>query len=389
VDSAGAGVVGDEKSVDDLRRARQEGMLSFATQEIFAFELRGRLSGIQLETGAGAEGLNTGVREDELFTAAIFMGEGGGGVVEVRMQSDAEIGRQGPGRGGPDDEVIAIRQSKLHIDRRRGLFFILHLGFREGGLGAVAPEDGALGTIDEAFFQELRKGAHDVGLIGRREREVGVLPVAEDAEALEGLALDVDELAGVGFRARADFGRGEVLGFLHDFELDGQAVAIPAGDVGSVEAGHGLGLHDEVLEHFVQRGAHVDVAIGKGRAVMQDELRASGGLLHDALIKAARFPFGQALGLASHEIRLHGEVGLRQADGVFVVLLGRGLGAHDGKWSLETSAAERRSKESVWAVRSENESKGLKTRKPERYSRLLPFLRHEHLRHLFPPPFYR
>lgn len=63
-----------------------------------------------------------------------------------------------------------------------------------------------------------------------------------------------------------------------------------------MEACDGLGLHDEVFEDFVQRGAHVDVAIGKGRAVMQDELRASGGLLHDALIKAARFPFGQCAG---------------------------------------------------------------------------------------------
>ncbi len=275
------------------------------------------------------------------------MGEGGGGVVKVRMQSDAQVGRQGPWCGGPDDEVIAIRQSKLHIDRRGGLFFVLHLGFREGGLGPVAPEHGALGTIDEAFFQELGKGAHDVGLIGRREREIGVLPVTENAEALEGLALDVDELAGISLRTRADFSRGEVLGFLDDFELDGQAVAIPAGDVRGVEAGHGLGLHDEILQHFVQRGAHVDVAIGERRAVMQDELRASGSLLHDALIKATRFPFGQALGLASDEIRLHGEVGLRQADGVFVVLLGWGLGAHDGKWSMETSAAGRGSKESV------------------------------------------
>jgi hypothetical protein len=71
---------------------------------------------------------------------------------------------------------------------------------------------------------------------------------------------------------------------------------------------------------------------------MQDELRASGGLLHDALVEATGFPFGQALGLACDEIRLHGEVGLRQADGVFVVLLGRGLGAHgSGKREAEGS----------------------------------------------------
>ena len=349
VDGSGAGVVSDEEGVDDLRGAGQEGMLGFGTSEGFAFELGGGPGGVELEAGTGAEGLDAGVGEDELFCAAAFVGEAGGGVVELRVQGDAEVGRECPGRGGPDDEGVAVflesaetgaLNFKLYENGRGGLLLVLHLSFRQRGLGTVAPEDGALGTIDEAFLQELRKGAHDVGLIGGREREVGVLPVAEDAEALEGLALDVDELAGIGFGARADFGRGEVLGFLHDFEFDGQAVAIPAGDVGGVEAGHGLGLHDEVFEHFVQRGAHVDVAIGKGGAVMQDELRASGGLLHDALVKAACFPFGQALGLACDEVRLHGEVGLRQADGVFVVLLGRGLGAHgSGKRERETTQA--------------------------------------------------
>ena len=55
-----------------------------------------------------------------------------------------------------------------------------------------------------------------------------------------------------------------------DLDFDRQAVAIPAGDVGRVEALHGLELDDEILEDFVERVAEVDVAVGVGRAVVQD-----------------------------------------------------------------------------------------------------------------------
>ena len=53
-------------------------------------------------------------------------------------------------------------------------------------------------------------------------------------------------------------------------------MAIPAGDVGRVEAGHGFGLDDEVLEDLVEGGAQVDVAVGVGRAVVQDVSGAAG-----------------------------------------------------------------------------------------------------------------
>ena len=68
----------------------------------------------------------------------------------------------------------------------------------------------------------------------------------------------------------ADF----VAEFGHDFDFDGQAVAIPAGDVGGVEAGHGLVVDDEILEDLVDDVAHVDIAVGVGGAVVQDIQRA-------------------------------------------------------------------------------------------------------------------
>ena len=53
-------------------------------------------------------------------------------------------------------------------------------------------------------------------------------------------------------------------------------MAVPAGDVGGVEAGHGLGLDDEVLDALVEGVAEVDGAVGVGRAVVEDVLGGSG-----------------------------------------------------------------------------------------------------------------
>ena len=64
--------------------------------------------------------------------------------------------------------------------------------------------------------------------------------------------------------------------FLGDLEFDGQAVAIPARDVRGAEAAQGFVFDDDVLEDFVQRGADVDVAVGEGRAVVQDEFGRGG-----------------------------------------------------------------------------------------------------------------
>ena len=58
--------------------------------------------------------------------------------------------------------------------------------------------------------------------------------------------------------------------------LDRQAVAVPAGDVGAVEAPHRQRADDEVLEHLVEQVPHVDLAVGVGRAVVQDLARRAG-----------------------------------------------------------------------------------------------------------------
>ena len=70
--------------------------------------------------------------------------------------------------------------------------------------------------------------------------------------------------------------------FLH-LRLDGQAMAIPTGDVGCSEAGHGLRLDHHVLENLVQGGSQVNCPCGIGWAIVQDVGRCVGARLLNAV----------------------------------------------------------------------------------------------------------
>ena len=87
------------------------------------------------------------------------------------------------------------------------MLFVLDLGFGEGGLVVDAPVDGAETLVDETFFQEVVKGLDDRGLVSVGHGEVGLIPAAEDADALELGALEVNVFLRV-LAARAADGEG-------------------------------------------------------------------------------------------------------------------------------------------------------------------------------------
>ena len=191
------------------------------------------------------------------------------------------------------------------------------------------------------FEQFGDDGAFGLGI----HRQVGVVPVGVDAEALELLALGIDPLAGIGAAFGAEFLGGNLVlvqlalaVFLLNLPFDGQAVTIPAGHIGRVEALEALGAHHHVLQDVVQRVAHVDVAVGIGRAIVEDELFAAGALVAQRAVEVLVLPARQNARLLLGKARLHGEIGLRQEDGAPPVPLGRcvrlllcvALFGHDG-----------------------------------------------------------
>src|SRR3546814_12143464 len=72
--------------------------------------------------------------------------------------------------------------------------------------------------------------------------------------------------------------------------------------------------------------AHVDVAIGIGRAVVEDEALAPGALLAQPVVQAHPRPAFQNGGFLLRKARLHRKVGLRQEHGVSVIGLFRRIG---------------------------------------------------------------
>ena len=59
---------------------------------------------------------------------------------------------------------------------------------------------------DVAPVEQVGQDVEDAGLVARVERQVGIVPVARDAQAAELVALDVDPLHRLGVAERADLG---------------------------------------------------------------------------------------------------------------------------------------------------------------------------------------
>ena len=101
---------------------------------------------------------------------------------------------------------------------------------------------------------------------------------------------------------------------LRDLVFDGQPVAIPARNVGRLHAFHGAGLDDDVFENFVERVTDVNVAIGVGRAVMQNVQRLARSRGLNAFIEPLLHPPLDELRLAVRQVPFHGECRLGQVE---------------------------------------------------------------------------
>ena len=150
--------------------------------------------------------------------------------------------------------------------------------------------------------------------------------IGHQAEPFELALLHLDPFRGIVAAFLAELGARHVvlvallLAVLFlDLPFDGQAVAVPAGHEGRVLAHHALRAHHHVLEDAVQRVADMHVAIGVGRAVMQDEFFRAPPRLAQLVVEVLVLPARQNARLLLREAGFHGKIGLRQEDGVAVI----------------------------------------------------------------------
>ena len=250
------------------------------------------------------------------------------GIVKVRVQGHSHVGGNGPGGGGPDHHIgffalggfrgqpVVLHQGHLHENGRGLLVGVFDFRFRQGRFAVGAPVYGLLAFVDVAF---VGHGAEhpdlfrfEMGIQGH----IGMVPVTQHTQPFEILPLGIDPLEGIFPAHFPQFHRGQLVtvhaGGLQAGMFDGHAVGIPAGDIGGVIPLGVFVFDDDVLQDLVQGMAHVDLAVGVGRSVVEDELLVacmeflffSIDIVFIPEIQEIRFPFGQA--------RPHGEFSFRQ-----------------------------------------------------------------------------
>jgi hypothetical protein len=211
---------------------------------------------------------------------------------KVRVKSDRQIRRDGPRGRRPDEDrhrtarqlwnahgqlsITLGLQREFDVDGGGGMRLVLHLSFGERRAAMHTPVHGFLTLVDHPLLDETAERPHDVGLIRRFHRQVGVVPLAKHPQALEVLAHDPDVFRGIRLTFASEIGDAH-LALLRaelavDFQLDREPVAIPSRHVGCIKAGHAARLHDEVLQDLVEGRANVDFAVGVGRPVVEHKL---------------------------------------------------------------------------------------------------------------------
>ena len=219
--------------------------------------------------------------------------------------------------------ALIVVHGELHIHGGAGIVLILDLRLGQSRLVVGAQVNGLEALVDIALLEHLAEHLHLFGLKAGVHGGVGMLPVAQDAHALEALALDIHIVLGELLAGGAEVGHAHLLAvelvLLDDGGLDGHAVVIPAGDIGGVVAPHGIAAGDKVLDGLVQGVAHVQGAVRERRAVMQVEQGLALVLFEHLVVDVLVLPAPQHLRLPLGQARPHGEVRLGQIDGLVVV----------------------------------------------------------------------
>ena len=284
-------------------------------------------------------------------------------VFELGVHVQGLVGGNRPGRRRPDDveaglfkaaaedflDACAVLVGELEgdVDRVALLVLVLDFGFGQGGLAVEAPVHGLEAAVDIALFHDGGKGADFLGLVLELHRAVGVVPVAENAEALEVGELELALLEGVGTGKALHLVDGEVLAVhLLDLHFDRHAVAVPARNVRGLEALKGLFLEDHVLEDLVDGVTDVDVAVGVGRTVMKDELLGVAAGVDDAFVDVLFIPLPDPFRFALGQVAAHRERRVGKVERVFLGVGGRsGFFCH-GQYSWPPRALQVKVKDS-------------------------------------------
>ena len=220
----------------------------------------------------------------------------------------------------------AFDDFERHVDLRAGDVFIFNFGFRQRGFFHRGPHDRFGPAIKLAGFGEFHQLRNDGRFRREIHGEIGIIPIPIDAEPFELLTLNIDPILRISAAFGAEFlNRHLILVqlflaiFLFHLPFDGQAMAIPAGHIGRVFAEQSLGADHHIFQDMVERMADMHIPVRIRRAIMQDEFFTPRPRRAGLRVHVRRLPFGEDGRLLLRQASLHGEISLRQEDGVFKV----------------------------------------------------------------------
>ena len=236
------------------------------------------------------------------------------GVVFFRVHAQGDVGRQRPGRGRPGEEPGMVLPLAAEADEHGGLFDVFiplrHLVRGERRAAARAVRDDLVPLVQESLFPDLFQrppDRFDIVVVIGDVRVLHIRPVADPFGHLFPLALVLPHALLALLDEGLDAVLFDILLAVHaqrlfHFQLDGQAVRIPARLAQDVAALHGLVAGDDVLHDAGEDMPDVRLAVGRRGAVVKGKF-LSALALFDALFKdALLFPELDDFFLSADEI---------------------------------------------------------------------------------------
>ena len=232
------------------------------------------------------------------------------------IDAQGQVAGQGPGGGGPGQQIGVFLALYLKADEGGLFFYVLialgHLVAGQGGAAAGAVGDDLVALVDHTLFGDLLQapphGFDVVIVIG----DIGMLHIHPEAHAL-GHVLPQMQVLPYAFLAFLDEGLDAVLldlglavqaQLLFHFQLHRQAVGIPARDAQHVFALHGLIAGDQILDGAGQHVADVGLAVGGRRAVKEGEVLPPIPQMEALFLDAVLLPEGQHFLFAGGEVHV-------------------------------------------------------------------------------------
>ena len=264
----------------------------------------------------------------------LFAANGDKRVIEIRMQANSKVGRDGPGCSGPNDHVGVFRQNTLTVSYfefyvNGGGFHIriFNLGFCQSSFAMRAPINRLQAFINIAFLGHFGKSADLRSFKIGIQSDIGMIPIAGHAQTTELFLLRFHIAQCKLFAAVAEH---QLIGIatiqaqsIDRLGFNRQTMGIPAGHVRRVITAHRFIFNDHILEHFIQSMAQMNIAVGIRRPVMEDEFWLAGVLFQNAAVNAHFIPLLQNSRFLLRQVAAHFKIGLRQIQScaVFVLFL--------------------------------------------------------------------